>query len=117
MSAVYFIAEKGPGGINGDTFLCQACNERLGTYDPGDDDVEVWETENDVTTEEDIIAELARLSAPLKVHREHERCCDICERGTAHYVGDDETQLLHVVDDWGNESWMHPRDYAKLRNM
>lgn len=68
-------------------------------------------------TEEDIIAELARLSAPLKVHREHERCCDICERGTAHYVGDDETQLLHVVDDWGNESWMHPRDYAKLRNM
>lgn len=70
-----------------------------------------------MTTEEDIIAELARLSAPLKVHREHERCCDICERGTAHYVGDDETQLLHVVDDWGNESWMHPRDYAKLRNM
>lgn len=40
---LYFIAEKGPGGVNGDTFLCELCNDKLGAHDPSDDAVEVWE--------------------------------------------------------------------------
>ena len=69
-----------------------------------------------VADEKSVIDLLVRLEreAP-KTIREHERCCDICEKGTAHFVGDDETQLVHIVDEWGNESWCHPRDYALMR--
>ena len=57
------------------------------------------------------------LSCLKPTPKKHVPCCGICKPGTAHFINDDENELIHVVSKDGNDFFINKHDYGSMMDL